>query len=195
MRETLTFYIIGISIFAFILELIFSNQFLVMFSLVPSLAILQGYIWQFITYMFIHADFMHLFLNMFALFIFGLPLENYLGSRTFLLFYIGCGLGSALLHILLTGISKVLLLGASGAVFGVLTAYGILWPRNIIYVYFVPMPAIVAVILFGILEFLFGISGVQPGIAHFGHLGGILTAIIPTLYLRKKRAKEYWYRY
>jgi len=153
-------------------------------ALTPAVALEGGY-WQFITYMFLHGGSLHILLNMFVLAIFGPGVEHSLGWKKFVLLYFVAGLGSAFLHILLTGISLVKMLGASGAVFGVLTAYGILFPRNWIIMFpGIPMPAILAVAVFAGLELFFGVTGIQQGIANFGHLGGIVTGVALILFWR-----------
>jgi membrane associated rhomboid family serine protease len=165
------------------------------FSLIPSRALLGAW-WQFFTYMWLHADFMHIFVNMFVLAMFGIIVETKIGRKCFLALYILAGLGSAWLHIALTGISDIPMLGASGAVFGIMTAFGILFPKQIIIIFpGIPMPAIFAVIVLGIIELFFGISGLEPGIANWGHLGGIVTGLFFTILwksFRKKRIEFVW---
>ncbi len=153
------------------------------FSLVPAAA-LDGAWWQFITYLFMHANPIHILFNMFTLFIFGPGVEAAVGRKLFILLYVISGLGSAALHIGLTGVDTTLLLGASGAVFGVLATYGIMFPKNWIFTMFGPMPAMVAIPVFAALEFIFGIAGVEAGVANFGHVGGILTGVAIGLVLR-----------
>ena len=99
------------------------------------------------------------------------------------------------MHVLINGIGLIPLVGASGAIFGIVTAYGILFPRNIIYVYFVPMPAFIAIILFAVIELFSGISGAQPGIANFGHLGGMIIGFILVKFFgfgKKKENVYFW---
>lgn len=181
MRVTTSLIIANFAVF--LVEKAFGTPFMHLFALRPDLAILHGWAWQFVSYMFLHANFLHLFFNMFVLFFFGFPLESYLRGK-YIWFYLICGLGSAILHIGLTGINPVMLLGASGAIFGVLTAYGILWPRRIVFIWFVPMPALILVILLAVIETMFGIFSAGQ-IAHFGHLGGIITGAILISFLKK----------
>ena len=91
------------------------------------------------------------------------------------------------------GIGMTPLVGASGAIFGVVTAYGLLFPRNVIYVYFVPMPAIVAIGLFGFIELFTGISGAQPGVANFGHLGGMIVGFILVKFMNFGKKNDHVY--
>jgi membrane associated rhomboid family serine protease len=192
MRKNVVFWLLATNFIVFFLQLLFGNFFTLMFALVPAMAI-RGFYWQFVTYMFLHADFYHILINMFVLLMFGPRIEIEMGPKKFLVFYLLCGIGSSLFYIALTGISRIPMLGASGAIFGVLTAFGIMFPRATVFVMgVIPMPALYAVVLFGILEFVYGISGAEPGIANFGHLGGMLTALI-LLYGFNFKKKREWY--
>lgn len=210
------------------------------------------HVWQFITYMFMHANFGHLFFNMFALWMFGAAVENHWGTKRFLLYFFITGIGAALTHYLITyfqihpmlallnqfldnpsldtyrylvennqdiHFSEMLqnnllylqqnpnnlndivavtanaketflnsfnIIGASGAVFGVLLAFGMLFPNNLIYIYFLlPIKAKWLVIIYGGIELLYGVAGAGDGIAHFAHLGGMIFGIIVILLWRK----------
>lgn len=176
-----TFLLIIANIVVFALQILFSPAFTDLFALTPADA-LEGKYWQFITYMFLHGGSLHILLNMFVLAIFGPGVENQLGWKRFLILYFLAGLGSAFLYILLTENFLFTLIGASGAVFGVLTAYGFLFPRNVILLFFVPMPAIVAVIAITAFELFAGIFNLLPGIANFGHIGGIVVSVLLMLF-------------
>ena len=133
--------------------------------------------YQFVTYMFLHANFEHLFFNMFALWMFGRTLEYELGSRRFLVYYMICGVGAALIQ---TGIAWAMhepmtLVGASGAVMGLLLAFGVLHPNAVIMLIFppIPMKAKWFVIIYGVIELLLGWRG-GGNVAHFAHVGGML---------------------
>lgn len=180
MRVTLALIITNVVIFA--AQVIFDPWFTETFALMPLNA-LNGAWWQFFTYMFLHADPLHISLNMFALFLFGVVMESALGWKKYLFLYLASGVGSAIFYIFLTltflpGEMTVLMLGASGAVYGILAAFGFMFPKEVIYAYFVPLPAISAVFLFAAIELIAGITGIMPGIANFGHLGGIITAAL-----------------
>jgi membrane associated rhomboid family serine protease len=154
-------------------------------SLTPVYAFSGSY-WQFFTYMFAHGSITHLGLNMLALFIFGSVMERVLRWKRYLFLYVACGLGSAAFHVALTGISDVPLLGASGAVFGVLTAYAFKFPKNIVIVFpGIPVPAALMVAFFAAFELFSGFFGLEPGIANFGHLGGILAGAAIMISWRK----------
>ena len=111
-------------------------------------------IWQLVTYMFMHASFGHLFFNMFALYMFGIVLEKFWGWRRFLFYYMVCGVGAGLCNILVPGWG--LTVGASGAVYGLLLAFGMLFPNDHIYLYFVmPIKAKWFVIIYNLIFFCF----------------------------------------
>ncbi len=162
--------------------------------------------YQVFTYMFLHGGVSHLFFNMFALWMFGRQLERELGSQRFFTYYMVCGIGAALLqlgvgyaeyaHALAAGglnaASRFLYIptvGASGAVFGLLLAFGVLHPNSMIMLIFPPiaMKAKWFVVLYGLLELFFGLSGYQSGVAHFAHLGGMLWGLALLYWWRKRR--------
>lgn len=188
--------------------------------------------WQSITYMFMHADFIHLFNNMFSLFMFGRLLEEVWGPRRFLIFYLFCGVGAAIVQQLTWRIglndffvqcltttdptkiyevqhmsfgelmtihgaedllSHLVTIGASGGVFGILTAFGMMFPNAIIYLLIPPMPlkAKWMVIIYGLFELFCGVYSSGSGIAHFAHLGGMLFGLILILFWRRRRLREF----
>ncbi len=129
--------------------------------------------WTPVTYMFLHAGIGHLFFNMLALFFFGPRLEARLGSRNFLTLYLVSGLVAALLSAVFTPMARIV--GASGAVYGVLLGFARYWPRDVIYIWGVlPIEARVLVGLMTALSLWGGVSGSGSGVAHFAHLGGFL---------------------
>lgn len=162
--------------------------------------------YQIFTYMFLHGGISHLFFNMFALWMFGRQLEIELGSQRFFIYYMVCGVGAALLQL---GVGyaeyahaigavgeygaipllRVPTVGASGAVYGLLLAFGVLHPNNTIMLLFPPiaMKAKWFVVAYGLLELFFGISGYQAGVAHFAHLGGMLWGLALLYWWRKQR--------
>ena len=147
--------------------------------------------YQFVTYMFLHGGFWHLFSNMFALWMFGRTLEYELGSRRFFIYYMICGIGAALLQMgvaAITGDIYFRLVGASGAVMGLLLAFGVMHPNNEIYIMPLPFPikAKWFVIGYAVLEIALGWSGAESGVAHFAHVGGMLWGLLLLLYWRKK---------
>lgn len=148
--------------------------------------------YQFVSYMFLHGGFGHLFSNMFALWMFGRTLEYELGSKRFLIYYMVCGVGAALIQMLvafLFGEIYFHLIGASGAVMGLLLAFGYLHPNEMIYIIPIPFPikAKWFVAGYAVLELVMGWTGTQPGVAHFAHIGGMLWGLLLLYYWRKKR--------
>lgn len=166
---------------------------------------------QLVTYMFMHGNFAHLFFNMFALWMFGNTLENIWGPNRFLLFYFICGIGAGLIqelvqyiqyvttlqdyanvnmngHIIPMGqyLNMLTTVGASGAVYGILLAFGMMFPNSTLYIYFaIPIKAKWFVLLYGVIELFSGFTSVD-NVAHFAHLGGMLFGLILILYWKKK---------
>ena len=167
--------------------------------------------YQFVTYMFMHGNFAHIFFNMFALWMFGNTIENAWGPKKFLIFYFVCGIGAGLtqelvqyiqLHDIIANYEYVRIgnrsipvdeylnmlttVGASGAVYGILLAFGMMWPNSRIYIYFaIPIKAKWFVIIYGLIELFSGFSSVD-NVAHFAHVGGMLFGLILILYWRYK---------
>ena len=137
--------------------------------------------WQLLTYGFMHASFSHLLFNMLALYMFGAPLEYTWGNRRFLTYFLVCIAGAGALQLAVgwwtmsNGGGAYPTLGASGGVFGLLLAYGMLFPKHRVMLLFppIPMSARTLVILYGALALMLGFTGLQPGVAHFAHLGGM----------------------
>ena len=132
---------------------------------------------------------MHLFFNMFALWMFGMQIENTWGTRRFAIFYFSCVVGAALVQLVFQAVnptSFAITIGASGGVFGVLAAFGLLFPNRQIFLLFPPIPikAKWLVIGYGVIELYFASRGGQAGIATFAHLGGLAIGILLTLYWR-----------
>lgn len=153
------------------------------FGLVP-VDFFSGKVWQIVTYMFLHGGIGHIFFNMLALWMFGSMLEREWGSKEFLKYYLLTGLGGGLCFALFNMDSAVPTVGASGAVYGLLTAYAVLFPENIIYIWFViPLKAKYFAIIFGIIEFVSSFN-LGSGVAHLAHLGGM---VIGYLYLKRGR--------
>ncbi|MGN0232927.1 MAG: rhomboid family intramembrane serine protease [Bacteroidaceae bacterium] len=181
--------------------------------------------YQVFTYMFMHANWSHIFFNMFAVWMFGCAIENHMGSRRFLLFYLTCGLGAALtqevaqyVQFVSTGLSAYdqvrmagnmvnmseylnlwTTVGASGAVYGILLAFGMTFPDNRIFIFPLPVPikAKYFVAGYAVIELLLGLGASNDGVAHFAHLGGMLFGFLLLLYWRngggRGRRRDYWY--
>jgi membrane associated rhomboid family serine protease len=193
--------------------------------------------WQLITYMFLHGGFTHLFFNMFALLMFGGIIEWTLGSRRYLFYYMSCGLGAAIIQLIVYAFmlgkydsmyspeeyqyiiqkgwellnqgqifvdpsaSALALLvnsptiGASGAIYGILLAFGMLYPNREMYIMFIPVPikAKWMVIGYGLIELSLGLGAVNDGVAHFAHLGGMLFGFLMLYYWKKRGEFNGWY--
>lgn len=140
--------------------------------------------WQLVTYMFMHGGLGHLFFNMLALWMFGMELENNWGSKRFLIYYLVCGIGAGITNLLVAPMlgQAAPTVGASGAVFGVLIAFGMLFPDRPIYVYFLlPVKAKYFIAVYIGLELFYGVTGTSDGIAHVAHLGGAAVGAVYTL--------------
>lgn len=138
----------------------------------------EGFLpWQLVTYMFLHADIGHIFFNLIALWIFGQALENLWGTRRFLIYYFLTGIGAGLIHLFIDGVSAI---GASGAVFGILLGFGMMFPNQYIIMLFPPIPikAKYFVGIYGAVELFSGLSRAETGVAHFAHLGGLIVGFI-----------------
>ena len=153
--------------------------------------------WQTVTYMFLHGGFTHLFFNMFALWMFGRTLEYEMGSKRFLIYYMVCGIGAGIIQLLVGYLEGVPFntptVGASGAIFGLLLAFGMLHPNDIIMLIFPPiaLQAKWFVIIYGVIELFAGIGGRMDNVAHFAHVGGMLWGFL-LLWIWTKRGKIYY---
>lgn len=171
-------YLVFVNSGVFLADFIFRPDWLSVLGLTP-LSFWRGALWQPVTYMFLHGGGFHLFFNMLVLWMFGATLESTWGSRRFLVFYFICGIGAGLLSAAVTPGSPIPIVGASGAIYGLLMAFGILFPDQLIYIWGVfPIRARYFVIGLGLIEFFTAMSGTQTRIAHFAHLGGMLFGLL-----------------
>jgi membrane associated rhomboid family serine protease len=136
-------------------------------------------LWQLVTYAFLHGNTLHLFFNMFALYMFGGEIERVFGPRRYLKYYFVAVVVAAITQLVVSGVGSATpypTVGASGGVFGLLLAFGMLFPRRMIMLIFppIPMPAWLFVTIYGVLELYLGVTGASQGVAHFAHLGGML---------------------
>lgn len=160
------------------------------FGLVPALITARFYGWQFVTYLFVHAGPFHILFNMLVLWMFGCDLERLWGLKKFLQYYFLSGVGAGLCSYLVGPSSVIPTVGASGAIYGLLLAYGILFADRIIYLYFLfPIKAKYFVLIMGALEFYAAIATSGSGVSHTAHLGGM---IFGYLYLRRGRWSLGW---
>lgn len=188
-----TIKIIIVNLIIFFLQIFTHNGniFLEYFALTPILVASKLYFWQFVTYMFLHGNFAHIFFNMYALLIFGIPIEQEWGSKRFLIYYFFTGIGAGftifLINLIMLGPGYYYpTIGASGAVFGLLLAFGFLYPNaELLLFFFIPIKAKYLVVLYGLLELFLEISGSSGNISHIGHLGGLFFGLIYFIIFRK----------
>lgn len=149
-------------------------------------------IWQLVSYMFLHGGLGHIFFNLFALWMFGQAIENYWGSFRFTVYYFLTGIGAALTQLAVVD-ANVPTLGASGAVYGILLAFGMMFPNRYIVLLIPPIPikAKYFVAIFGIIELMNGVLGTQAGVANFAHLGGMVFGYILIKYWGLKGENHY----
>jgi membrane associated rhomboid family serine protease len=156
------------------------------FALQPDLVIHKFYVWQLVTYLFLHGGWFHIIFNMFALWMFGSDLESLWGGKKFLFYYFLTGVGAGILDVTLNALFRPGMpsatIGCSGAVYGLLLAYGMLFPERLIYLYMIiPIKAKWFALIMGVIEFVSSFGGPGSGVSHFAHLGGMLFGY---LYLR-----------
>ena len=178
-NDNVVFIIMGLNILVYLGELFFKNIPLIPYlSMIPLAVLRGGWVWQFVTYMFVHdpRSISHLLFNMFALFIFGRQVENQMGSREFLLYYLLTGVLAGIFSFvvyLFTGFYMVTLMGASGAIFAVQLAFAVLFPRSVIFLWgILPLKAPVMVLGFTALEIILMVTGFGGNVAHATHLAG-----------------------
>lgn len=176
-------------------------------ALVPALILQGANLWTLITHMFLHADPLHILLNMWGLLIFGPPCEERFGSRRFLWFYLVCGVGAALFHTLFVASLAPHLLeapcvGASGAIFGVIAAFILLWPKRKLLVFFPPlvvaMEAWKAGLMFLLIETFYALVLETSGyhyVAHSAHVGGFIVGALLTWLMVRPRRRRVRYIY
>lgn len=204
--RSLTFYIIIITVIVWVLQLLTYPFVDDVFSLDPA-KISPGNAYQFLTYMFLHATYVesasggttiypgHIAINMLIFAIFGFPLEQALGKRKFVILYLISGIGSAVFYLFVTdffiGAQSAGLIGASGAIFGVIAAYAFKYPKTWIYVLgLFPLPAALMLVFLLIEESFIGLLSLEPGVANFGHVGGIITGLLLMVIWRSTGKKE-----
>ena len=174
------FWLIGINVLIFAATYLSGREiqsFLITrLSMIPAIVIHYGWVWTFVTYMFMHGGFQHILFNMLGLFIFGIHVERQMGSKEFLLYYFVTGTMAGIFSFIMyyfTGNLIVALMGASGALYAVQLAYAVLFPNSVIYIWgILPLRAPVMVLGFTVLSLFFIISGRGGNVAHLTHLAG-----------------------
>jgi membrane associated rhomboid family serine protease len=145
------------------------------FGLIPIRVTQELMIWQFVTYMFLHGGVFHILINMLMLYMFGNELERLWGTRRFLKYYFITGIGAGVCSWIVGIHAFAIIIGASGAIFGLLLAYGLTYPNRIVYISFLfPIKVKYVVMIMGAVAFFSSISGSNPGVANIAHLGGML---------------------
>jgi membrane associated rhomboid family serine protease len=163
-----------------LVQIIAGDSFTSRFGLVPRDVTQNWHVWQLFSYIFLHDRYnvLHILFNMLGLWMFGSALEDIWGSRQFMKFFFICGIGAGILMVLLSPSSPFPTIGASGSVYGVLLAFGMLFPDRIIYWLIFPIPAKYFVMIMGGIAFFSSISASGGSIAHVAHLGGMLCGFV-----------------
>lgn len=176
-----------INVAVFFINQLFGQVFTQLFALWPLGA---GFLpWQVISYAFLHGGYEHLLFNMLGLWMFGSELERIWGPRRFIQFYTASVLAAAAAQLAVTALTGSIYptIGASGGLFGLLLAFGMMFPHRTILLFFViPIPARMLVVLYGAFELYEGVTGSQAGVAHFAHLGGMLGGFLMMRYWQGK---------
>lgn len=177
------------NIAVFLLQQVMGDVIVQYFALWPLGSGLFG-IWQIVTSAFLHGGLTHILFNMFALYMFGGAIERTLGAREFTIYYFVCAIVASLLQLAVLWFFPPVeagpTLGASGAIFGLLLAFGMMYPHEKVMLMFlpIPMPAWLFVTGYAVVELTMGVTGFEPGVAHFAHLGGMLGGIVLIEYWR-----------
>ena len=164
------------------------------FGLVPNMIWSQLKIWQLFTYLFIHGGFFHIFINLFVLWMFGKDLEQEWGKKDFLVFYFVCGIGAGFITVLLGLNSFVPIVGASGAIYGLLVAYGFTYPNRLVYLYgLFPLKVKHMVIGLGVIAFFASLSASRSNVSHITHLSGMIIGLIFMYFNLHWNEVKMWY--
>lgn len=182
----------------FLLQQIGSGQEMTLiFGLTPNLVLSKLFVWQPATYLFLHGNFWHIFWNMFALWMFGCELERYWRGREFLKYFLVTGIGAGILSIIFDPFSPIPTIGASGAIYGILLAYGMMFPDRLVYLYFLfPVKVKYFVAVLGIIAFVSALGSPGSPVAHVAHLGGMVFGFLYLKgWLSLSRIKQSYYRW
>ncbi len=186
-------FLLIVNIAVFVLQLMLPYWVIGLFGLVPYLVWNEFYIWQLFTYQFLHGGLMHLLFNMLALWMFGCDLERRWGSEFFLKYYFVSVVGGAILNTLFLPGQIGPSIGASAGIYGILLAFGLIYPNQIIYFYFLfPIKMKYFVMIIGGIALYSSVAVGQSGIAHLAHLGGMIFGYV---YLRWGNPLHRWRLY
>jgi len=185
--------LIGLNVIAFALQGLIGGELFANLALWPLGAEFAP--WQIVTYGFLHGSLMHLLFNMLGLYMFGSDIESVWGQRRFIVYYMTCIVTAAIAQLTVTAMTGSVYptVGASGGVFGLLLAFGMMFPRRIVVLLIppIPMPAWLFVTLYGAIELYLGITGSASGVAHFAHLGGMVGGYALITYWRSGRSRRH----
>jgi membrane associated rhomboid family serine protease len=189
------------NVVVFVMNMIVGDAMTLRLGLSPQAVFGQLALWQPITYMFLHSTggFGHILFNMLALWMIGTELERTWGTRFFTKYYFVTGIGAAATSLLLSIVSdevySSITVGASGAIYGLLLAYGMYFPNRMLILFIFPVPARIAVAILGAIAFLSSMGGPGGGVAHAAHLGGLVVGYLYLKGLRNRPLDELKYRY
>ncbi len=170
-------------------ELFFTN-----FGLVPAKLWNQFMLWQPVSYLFLHGGIIHLLFNMFVLWMFGKDLEQTWGYKNFLKYYFTCGIGAGIITSLLSWGSFIPVIGASGAIYGLLLAYGLLYPNRLVYLYgLFPIKVKFMIIGLGVMAFFASMTSANSTVSHITHLSGMVVGFIFLQYRLSFSKLKYWF--
>jgi rhomboid family protein len=177
--KTIIFINVAVFLVQIIAQIAGIRAIFVAFALIPWRVTHELTLWQFITYMFLHGGVFHILFNMLTLYMFGNELERYWGAARFLRYYLITGIGAGVCSWIVGPESSIAIVGASGAIYGILLAYGLLYPNRIVYLnLLLPIKVKWMVLIMGAVAFLSSITGGEPGVAHVAHLGGMLVGYV-----------------
>ncbi|MFH1728151.1 MAG: rhomboid family intramembrane serine protease [Pseudomonadota bacterium] len=182
--------IIIITIVTYIIQTIAGSinlPFIGLFSLVPDFVKSQYFVWQLLTYNFLHGGVFHILINMLVLYMFGNEIETVFGQKRFIIYYLLCGIGAGIITVIFSSNSLIPVVGASGAIYGLLMAYALLFPnRQVLFMMIFPIKVKWMVTIFIAVEFFGTIEYSRDGISHVSHLGGLLIGFLYFLFVIKR---------
>jgi membrane associated rhomboid family serine protease len=173
-------WLIIVNVAVWIIQLVDKSGYLTLhLGLIPREVVRGPAIWQVFTYQFLHGGFFHIFFNMFVLWMFGTQVEATLGSRRFLKFYLLCGTGAGIITVMALFSVPTVVIGASGAIYGVMIAYAVMYPNNVVYLYLLfPIKVKYLVMAMVGIDLLYTVSGAGGGVAYVTHIGGALIGFV-----------------